>query len=279
MFVPTSYDRESDSNVSQTVPGLRKVSVHRLDAAAPQDDWVAEEVPVALVYNGISHAVMMATPADLEDFAVGFSLTEGIVPDLSHVYSVEVKPACRGIEVAIEISQERFWALKTHRRSMVGRTGCGICGTESLDGLARVSRRLEKTQTFDMRHYERAMGYLHDVETIGSLSGCTHAAVWVGSDGQFVCGAEDVGRHVALDKLLGKRASLGITDGVLVVSSRASYEMIQKAAMCGVEVIFAVSAPTAMAIDLAERTGVTLAAFCRNGRCSVYTHPDRLLGL
>lgn len=279
MFVPSSANSVVLSDTAASVPGLRKVSVRRLDKAVPQDDWVAEEVPVALVYNGISHAVMMATPSDLEDFAVGFSLTEGIVPDLSHLYGVEVKPACRGIEVQIEISQERFWALKTHRRSMVGRTGCGICGTESLDGLARVSNRLEKTQTFDMRHYERAMGYLSRVETIGNLSGCTHAAVWVNPDGEFVCGAEDVGRHVALDKLLGKRAMLESSDGVLVVSSRASYEMIQKAAMCGVEVIFAVSAPTAMAIDLAERVGVTLAAFCRNGRCSVYTHPDRLIGL
>lgn len=262
--------------------GVRRVDIMRVAQATsgPDTDYVAEEVPVALVYNGISHAVMMATPSMLEEFAVGFSLAEGIVGSPSEIYGIEVTEGCRGgRNVEITIASECFWHLKEHRRSMTGRTGCGICGVESLEGAVRPTPRVPFTQTFDLDHYERAIGYLHDVERLGSLTGATHAAAWVMPDGSLAGGAEDVGRHVALDKLLGLRARRGWTRGALVISSRASYEMVQKAAMTGIEIMFAVSAPTALAIEVAERSGVTLAAFCRRGRANVYTHPERLIGL
>ena len=259
--------------------GAREVEVHHMNAEAPSLDWVAEEVPVALVYNGISHAVMMASPSMLEEFALGFSLAEGIIPDASHLYACELREGCRGgVEVDLTISSECFWKLKDRRRSMTGRTGCGICGVESLKEAVRETRLVPHEQTFPMAAYADALGYLERVERLGGITGCTHAAVWVHPDGSFAGGAEDVGRHVALDKLLGLRARRGGKDGALVISSRASYEMVQKAAMCGIEIIFAVSAPTALAVELARDCGITLAAFCRRSRANVYSHPERLLG-
>ena len=190
--------------------GAREVEVFRMNADEPALDWVAEEVPVALVYNGISHAVMMASPSMLEEFALGFSLAEGIIPDASHLYACEVREACRGgIEVDLTISSECFWKLKDRRRSMTGRTGCGICGVESLGEAVREKRVVPHEQTFPMAAYADALGYLVRVERLGGITGCTHAAVWVRPDGSFAGGAEDVGRHVALDKLLGLRARRG----------------------------------------------------------------------
>ena len=250
----------------------RRVEIVRIaqSTSGSDVDYVAEEVPIALVYNGISHAVMMATPAQLEEFGIGFSLAEGIVADLSEIYGVEVTEGCRGGKnIELTIASENFWKLKEFRRSMTGRTGCGICGVESLEGAVRPTPRVPFTQTFDLQHYERALNYLHEIEELGRLTGATHAAAWVNVDGSLAGGAEDVGRHVALDKLLGLRAKQG----------RASYEMVQKAAMTGVEIIFAVSAPTALAIEVAQKAGITLAAFCRCGRANVYTDPERLIGL
>lgn len=216
----------------------RRVEIVRIaqSTSGSDVDYVAEEVPIALVYNGISHAVMMATPAQLEEFGIGFSLAEGIVADLSEIYGIEVTEGCRGGKnIELTIASENFWKLKEYRRSMTGRTGCGICGVESLEGAVRPTPRVPFTQTFDLQHYERALNYLHEIEELGRLTGATHAAAWVNVDGSLAGGAEDVGRHVALDKLLGLRAKQGWTEGALVISSRASYEMVQKAAMTGVE--------------------------------------------
>ena len=281
-FLPGTFAPEIDGVKEEEAAGARPAEIIRIagSTSGPDTDWVAEEVPVALVYNGISHAVMMTTPTMLEDFAVGFSLAEGIVRSLDDIHDIEVTEGCRGGKnVNLTIASEAFWKLKEHRRSMTGRTGCGICGTESLDDAMRPTPVLPFTQTFDMEHYGRALEYLQKVETLGALTGSTHAAAWVHPDGSLAGGAEDVGRHVALDKLLGLRARRVWTDGALVISSRASYEMVQKAAMCGVEIIFAVSAPTALAIDVAKRAGITLVAFCRRSRANVYTHPERLIGI
>ena len=266
------------SGLSPLSEGFRTVetrSLSRLDRA--DQDCVAEEVPVALVYNGISHAVMMTTPFDLEAFAVGFTLAEGICRSVDDIFDIEIRDACRGKEAAVTIASEAFWRLKDRRRAMTGRTGCGLCGTERLESAIRPAPTLPVTQTFDLCHYEQGLGYLEDVEALGELTGCTHAAVWVNPDGTLAGGVEDVGRHVALDKLLGLRALNGWKEGALFVSSRASYEMVQKAAICGVEILFAVSAPTALAVDLAKRSGLTLSAFCRPGRGTVYTYPERLV--
>ncbi|WP_042959391.1 formate dehydrogenase accessory sulfurtransferase FdhD [Erwinia tasmaniensis] len=243
-----------------------------------QPDWLAEEVPVALVYNGISHVVMMATPKDLAAFAVGFSLSEGIIAVPGDIFSMDIVPVCNGIEIQIELSSRRFMALKERRRSMAGRTGCGVCGVEQLAEIGKPLRPLPFTQRFDLNQLDSALHQLKDFQPVGQLTGCTHAAAWIDPDGQLRAGCEDVGRHVALDKLLGVRsqAEWATADGALLVSSRASYEMVQKAAMCGVEILFAVSAATRLAVDVAESSNVTLVGFSKPGRATVYTHPQRL---
>lgn len=246
----------------------------------PQPDMLAEEVPVALVYNGISHVVMMASPKDLEEFAIGFSLSEGIIATPADIYGMEVVPSCNGLEVQIDLSSRRFMGLKERRRALAGRTGCGVCGVEQLNDIGKPIAPLPFTQTFDLAALDNALAHLTDVQPIGQLSGCTHAAAWLLPSGELAGGHEDVGRHVALDKLLGHRARVGETwaAGAVLVSSRASYEMVQKSAMCGVEILFAVSAATTLAVEVAERCNLTLVGFCKPGRATIYTHPQRLVG-
>jgi FdhD protein len=270
---------EQVGNVSD-ITGMRQVNLwKRQDLHHTQQDELAEEVPVALVYNGISHVVMMASPKDLMLFAIGFSLSEGIIANRSEIYGMEVLKVCNGLEVQIELSSRRFMALKERRRALAGRTGCGVCGVEQLDDVGRPIEPLPFTQTFSLKYLDLALEHLNDVQPVGRLTGCTHAAAWVTPNGTLVGGMEDVGRHVALDKLLGRRAGEGDAwhQGAVLVSSRASYEMVQKAAMCGVEILFAVSAATTLAVEVAERCNLTLVGFCKPGRATIYTHPQRLV--
>ncbi|CZX63363.1 TPA: formate dehydrogenase accessory sulfurtransferase FdhD [Enterobacter cloacae] len=260
--------------------GIVELSVHRpphITHATP--DFLAEEVPVALVYNGISHVVMMASPKDLELFAIGFSLSEGIIAHPQDIYGMDVIQACNGLEVQIELSSRRFMGLKERRRALAGRTGCGVCGVEQLNDIGKPVAPLPFTQTFNLANLDHALAHLNDVQPIGQLSGCTHAAAWVLPSGEIAGGHEDVGRHVALDKLMGRRARESDLwqQGAALVSSRASYEMVQKSAMCGVEILFAVSAATTLAVEVAERCNLTLVGFCKPGRATVYTHPQRLI--
>lgn len=268
------------AHASPLPAGIVELSVHRpphISHATP--DFLAEEVPVALVYNGISHVVMMASPKDLELFAIGFSLSEGIIAHPQEIYGMDVVQACNGLEVQIELSSRRFMGLKERRRALAGRTGCGVCGVEQLNDIGKPIIPLPFTQTFNLAHLDRALEHLNDVQPIGQLSGCTHAAAWVLPSGNIAGGHEDVGRHVALDKLLGRRAreSNVWQQGAALVSSRASYEMVQKSAMCGVEILFAVSAATTLAVEVAERCNLTLVGFCKPGRATIYTHPQRLI--
>lgn len=269
-----------DPHSSPLPAGIVELSVHRpphITHAIP--DFLAEEVPVALVYNGISHVVMMASPKDLELFAIGFSLSEGIIEHPQDIYGMDVVQACNGLEVQIELSSRRFMGLKERRRALAGRTGCGVCGVEQLNDIGKPVSPLPFTQTFNLAHLDPALEHLNDVQPIGQLSGCTHAAAWVLPSGEIAGGHEDVGRHVALDKLLGRRAreSEVWQQGAALVSSRASYEMVQKSAMCGVEILFAVSAATTLAVEVAERCNLTLVGFCKPGRATIYTHPQRLI--
>lgn len=240
------------------------------------DDWLAQEVPVALVYNGISHVVMMATPKDLPAFALGFSLSEGIIASPGDIYGIETVSGCNGIEVHIELSSRRFAGLKERRRAMAGRTGCGVCGIEQLADIFRPITPLPFSQTFDLVYLDGALRQLKQVQPVGQLTGCTHAAAWISPQGELLGGCEDVGRHVALDKLLGMRSGQPWQHGAVLVSSRASYEMVQKAAMCGVEILFAVSAATTLAVEVAARCNLTLVGFSKPGRATVYTHPQRI---
>ena len=274
------FKQNRATHASPLPAGIVELSVHRpphISHATP--DFLAEEVPVALVYNGISHVVMMASPKDLELFAIGFSLSEGIIAHPQEIYGMDVVPACNGLEVQIELSSRRFMALKERRRALAGRTGCGVCGVEQLNDIGKPVAPLPFTQTFNLGNLDKALEHLNDVQPIGQLSGCTHAAAWVLPSGEIVGGHEDVGRHVALDKLLGRRAREDAVwqQGAALVSSRASYEMVQKAAMCGVEILFAVSAATTLAVEVAERCNLTLVGFCKPGRATIYTHPQRLI--
>ncbi|TCW08515.1 FdhD protein [Raoultella sp. BIGb0138] len=257
----------------------REVSLWRgANLQTPQADVLAAEVPVALVYNGISHVVMMATPKDLEHFAIGFSLSEGIIENRTEIYGIDILPGCRGIEVQIELSSRRFMALKERRRALAGRTGCGVCGVEQLTDIGKPVRPLPFTQTINLTAVDRALSQLTRYQPVGQLTGCTHAAAWINAAGELPGGYEDIGRHIALDKLLGSRSgNPEWTNGAALVSSRASYEMVQKSAMCGVEILFAVSAATTLAVEVAERCHLTLVGFCRSGKATVYTHPQRLL--
>ncbi|ASE43814.1 formate dehydrogenase accessory sulfurtransferase FdhD [Citrobacter braakii] len=271
--------QENIKNVTSPTGSRQLTLWKREDLQHPQPDEVAEEVPVALVYNGISHVVMMASPKDLEHFAMGFSLSEGIIESSQDIYGMDVVPSCSGLEVQVELSSRRFMGLKERRRALAGRTGCGVCGVEQLNDIGKPVQPLPFTQTFNLAHLDNALRHLPDFQPVGQLTGCTHAAAWVQPSGHLAGGHEDVGRHVALDKLLGRRAIEGETwqQGAVLVSSRASYEMVQKSAMCGVEILFAVSAATTLAVEVAERCNLTLVGFCKPGRATIYTHPERLI--
>lgn len=259
-------------------------SVHRaarrLTAAGaePLDEVVAEEVAVALVYNGISHAVMMATPCDLEDLARGFSLTERIVDKPSEIYGIEVEPVERGIEVRLDIAAQRMARLRERRRSLAGRTGCGLCGVDSIEAAMRPVTVVGATPPVSRGAIERAMAALPLEQRINRVNGATHAAGWARPDGTLVAVREDVGRHNALDKLAGALSRSGALQpgGFVVVTSRCSYEMVHKAATLGAVAIAAVSAPTSLAIETAEQAGIALAAFVRDGRLTVYANAQRI---
>lgn len=259
----------------------REIRRHQGEAVALEIDHVAEEVPVALVYNDISHAVMMATPLDLEAFAVGFSLTEGIVDGVREIYGVEVVPGCDGIEVRLQISQRAFMAMKQRRRTLAGRTGCGVCGIESLALLDLVPEPLATARTVAptaamIRH---AADALRARQHLMAATGGVHAAAWCGADGELRAVFEDVGRHNALDKLIGHlaqaRESFG--DGFVFLSSRASYELVRKAARMQIPVLATISAPTSLAIRIAEQAGVRLLSFCRQDGFVEYTSPESVL--
>jgi FdhD protein len=250
-------------------------------------DWtsvvepVAEELPVALQYNGISHAVMLATPCDLEDFAVGFSLTEGIVESISEVRDLEIEAVDRGFVVALSIAPGRFEALKLRRRSLVGRTGCGLCGVESIDQALIAIPPLEEAARglqFDPAAVLAAMQALRTRQPLHDETGATHAAGFADVEGRLVCVREDVGRHNALDKLIGALARGGIAAerGMAVVTSRASHEMAAKTARAGIPLLAAVSGGTHLAALTSDEAGLCLAGFVRGADLTLYSHPERI---
>lgn len=246
-------------------------------------DQLIEEIPVALVYNGISHAVLLATPTDLEDLALGFSLSEGILASRSELYDAERVDGSRGIELRLEIASERFAGLKARRRNLAGRTGCGLCGVESLDALARPHPQLPARAPVPVEAAFAGLAALPGHQPLRQATGAVHAAAWIDRDGTIHALREDVGRHNALDKLLGHLAATRFdpASGFVLVSSRASYEMVQKTLALGIGCLVAVSAPTGLAVELAEEAGLGLAGFARDRRMVIYagaghfTPPDQ----
>lgn len=256
-------------------PVVRR-SVWRDGASRPDD--LAEETPVAFEYNGISHAVMLATPADLEDLAVGFSLSEGIVARRQEIFDIGIVESAAGITLRIAIAGEDFMRLKEHRRSLAGRTGCGLCGVESLEWVTRGIRPLESVAPFPLAALYAGMRRLPAQQALQQATGATHAACRVDRDGAISHVREDVGRHNALDKTLGALARDGIdaAGDALIVTSRASFEMVQKAAALGVGTLAAVSAPTARAVRLAESLNLRLIGFLRGEACVIYAGSKNL---
>ena len=239
---------------------------------------VPDETPVALTYNRATLAVMLATPADLEDFAVGFSLTEGIIDNSLQIEEMTIVPAAGGLELRMWLSGERAQIAERRRRRLAGPSGCGLCGIESLDAAIPPVRAVADSARFAADEVFAATRALPDAQTLNHDTHAVHgAAFWLPGEG-LVATREDVGRHNALDKLAEALARRGraASQGILLLSSRLSVELVQKAAAIGVPVIAAVSAPTGLAIRVAQQAGITLVGVAREDGFEVFTHPDRL---
>jgi FdhD protein len=280
--------------------------------ATSDDDRLAEEVPIAMHFDGEPFAVMMATPTDLEDFARGFALTEGRVGSVTEIERIDVQEVLEGITVNIRTSKtcrSRFSGdgssrgnspegsagiadeIGSHReqplprleqplpRMMPGRSGCGICGSRELEDVVRHPDPVGLGPTIGVDAIERALESLRASQPINAFTGSVHAAAWALPDGALACVREDVGRHNALDKLIGamSTAHTDTNDGFVVITSRASYEMVTKAAVAGITIVVAISAPTALAVHLAADCGLTLIGFARPGRFNVYSRPQRII--
>lgn len=239
-------------------------------------DHVATETAVAMVYNGISHVVMMATPDDLEDFALGFSLSEGVLSSPKQMLDYEEIQTDKGIELALTITAEPFAALKERRRNLVGRTGCGLCGAESLDQAITTPNIINAELTVSHKALQRAIAALGGEQQLQQQTGAVHGAAWCNAQGEIQVLREDVGRHNALDKLLGGISRQEQEAGFVLVTSRASYEMVAKTTSANIPLLAAVSAPTSLAIELAGQSGLTLVGFSRAGRHVIYTNGHRL---
>ncbi len=241
---------------------------------------VPEEVPVAFSYGGSTHAVMMASPADLVDFAVGFSLTEGIISMRSEILSVEVVEAGQGYDVQVDLRDAEAEALRARRRHMAGPVGCGLCGIESIEQAVRVVPDLSGARmSIDGHGIVAAMKALNDAQSLNRETRAVHGAGFYDPGKGLLAAREDVGRHNALDKLAGAVVNAGISAGagIVVVTSRLSVEMVQKTAILGSPVLAAISAPTALAIETAERAGITLVALVRGEDFEIFTRADRII--
>jgi FdhD protein len=243
-----------------------------------EKDDIAEEVPIAFVYNGISHAVMLASPSDLEDFALGFSIAEGIVENKSDVYGIEIIHQTNGIELQIDIASACFQSLKDKRRNLLGRTGCGLCGAENLDQALRLpEKKIAHLLTISDSAMIKALQSIEASQTLQKKTGATHACAWANERGEIQIVREDVGRHNALDKLIGAIKRRDMTEqGFVITTSRASYEMVQKTVMLGASMLIAISAPTGLAIRSALKYGVCLVGFARAPEYVIYTFAERV---
>lgn len=272
-----AVNRKQDNRPSIAGSATRSIERWRNGVMQPLQDHVAEEIPVAFVYNDTPFAVMMATPADLEDFATGFALSEGIVEHAAEVVVESIEHLLEGIEIHLRIPESRAQALESRRRSMSGRSGCGICGSELLESALRNPAPVCADIRIDTTALQHALRGLRAGQKINALTGATHAAGWASLEGELQLVREDVGRHNALDKLIGAAARAGIDMGdcAVVVTSRLSVEMIQKTVVAGARILASVSRPTAHALRLAEGAGLTLVSTA-GGTPLAYCHEARL---
>ncbi|MBW6423891.1 formate dehydrogenase accessory sulfurtransferase FdhD [Rhizobium sp. XQZ8] len=266
------------------------MTTHKTTATAPEisrrngvtrasSRIVPEEVPIAFSYGGSTHAVMMGTPADLEDFAVGFSLTEGIIASMAEIEEINVLDEGRGLDVQVTLAEDKEDALRARRRSMAGPVGCGLCGIESIDQAMRVVPDVSGiAMTLTPKEIAEAVAALNVAQPLHAQTHAVHGAGFFIPGHGLVAVREDVGRHNALDKLAGAAIRKGVrgADGVVVVTSRISVEMVQKTAILGSAVLIAISAPTALAIRTAEEAGMTLIALTRGEDFEIFTRTDRV---
>lgn len=261
----------------------RSAPVHRHDHATAlvARHTIAVETPVAMVYQGMPHVVMMATPMDLEDFGLGFSLSEAIIAQPDEMSRIEPAEADQGILLKMHIDDQRFQALFDRHRFLPGRTGCGLCGVESLEqAIPELQAVPDGPGGITPEAIYRAFQDLHDWQPEKQATGAVHGAAWCSSAGDIRLVREDVGRHNALDKLIGAmtRARMDFGDGFCLITSRCSYEMVQKAVQMGMGLIAAISAPTTLAVELADAHNLTLVALAREKTFTVYTHARRIAG-
>ncbi len=272
-------DRLGLGRLGYAEPLLRHGARRWVDGTeAESEERIAEEVPVVLAYNGLAHVVMMTTPADLEDFALGFSLTEELIRSPAELLEIQVVRYGQGIEVQMRVSREREAEIAERSRRLSGRTGCGICGSDSIASVLRQPHEVPAGPVIEVAAIHRAMDELASRQTLNTQAGTVHAAGWATLAGGIDLAREDVGRHNALDKLLGAlfREQKNPRQGFIVLTSRASFEMVQKAVVFGAPLVASISGPTGLAVRVAEQAGITLVGFTRPGRHTVYTHPERL---
>ena len=253
---------------------------HRAGGTAAANRMVPEETPVAFSFAGTTHAVMMASPADLADFALGFSLTEGIVESSDEIEAIEIEELGAGIDIQIRLKDKANTRFQARRRRLAGPVGCGLCGIESIEEAIRSVDAVGSSKlTLEAEDIVRSVKLLSKVQPLHTETGAVHAAGFYVQGKGIVMAREDVGRHNALDKLAGALARAGIDGptGAVVVTSRVSVEMVQKTAAIGSAFIMAVSAPTALAIRTAEEAGMTLVALVRGEEFDIFTHPDRVV--
>jgi FdhD protein len=244
-----------------------------------RQDYIAEEVPISLIYNGVPHVVMLATPTNLEEFALGFSITEGIIKSPQELLSARVYNRSNGIEVQVKIPEQRFQCMSDKGRNLTGRTGCGLCGASTLKQAIRQPSPVSNGDlTLSATELRSALTDIKQHQKLNQLTGAVHAAAWAVPGQGILDIREDVGRHNALDKLIGflLRTGKDLSSGFVIVTSRASYEMVQKTAWVGISLLAAISAPTGLAIRLADEAGLTLIGFARDDQHVIYTHPQRL---
>lgn len=239
---------------------------------------VAEEAAIALSFNGEPHAVMMATPLDLEDFALGFALSERIIATPGELLDYRCSELARGVQLSLQIPAERMATLRSRQRSLEGRSSCGLCGLRQIADVLQPAPHASAGIVIEPPALQRALRGLQEAQPLNAASGAVHAAAWADANGRLLELREDVGRHNALDKLIGALARHGVEteQGFALLTSRASYEMVQKSAAVGISLLAAISAPTALAVELADDAGMTLIGFARDNRCTVYTRPGRL---
>lgn len=260
--------------------GLQSVSARRIVGAAvdERDEAVAVEAPVAMLFNGHSFAVMLATPMDFEDFARGFALTEGVIDAIAEIEAIEVHRDERGVEVRVDIPEARALALRARQRALAGRSGCGICGVDRFSEALRPVAAVGSKARVSPGAVRDAVAGMPRHQALNAGVGAVHAAAFADLSGRVLIVREDIGRHNALDKVIGALTPAGLKaeEGFMIVSSRCSYELVHKTAVAGAPLLAAVSAPTSLALELAEKTGIGVVGFAREGRFTVYASPWRV---